>query len=79
MIFHGPTVLLVVGLGFAIAWFIGGLCRLPRRIRFALTMSGVTLFVGAVIGIILQLIFSGEIFKALRMLDADRKKQAGGV
>jgi len=110
MIFHGRTVLLVVGLGFAIAPFIGGLCRLPRWIRFALTMSGVSLFVGAVIGIILDrfrphlsrqaqffvyshelviygvglgiillLIFSGEIFKALRILDADRKKQAGGV
>src|SRR5438477_11893281 len=105
MMFHGLTVLLVVGLGFAVAPFIGGLRRLPGWMRFAPTMSGVSLFVGAVIGIILDrfrpelsrqtqffiysnelviygiglgiillLIFSGEIFKALRVLDAERKK-----
>ena len=105
MMFHGRTVLLVVGLGFAVEPFIGGLRRLPAWIRFALTMSGVCLLLGAVIGfalerlrvqlsrraqfiiyshelviygiglgIILLLIFSGEIFKALRVLDAERKK-----
>ena len=110
MTFHGRTILLVVGLGFAVAPFIGDLRRLPRWIRFALTMSGVSLFLGAVIGvalerwrpqlsskarfiiysqelviygiglgIILLLIFSGEIFKALRVVDAEREKQSGGV
>ncbi|HEV2965347.1 MAG TPA: hypothetical protein VGW97_00435 [Chthoniobacterales bacterium] len=105
MMFHGRSVLLVVGLGFGVAPFLGGLYRLPRWIRFGLTMCGISLFVGAVVGIILDifrpdlseqtefflyshelilygiglgiillLIFSGEIFKALRVLGAERKK-----
>jgi hypothetical protein len=99
MMFHGRSVLLVVGLSFAIASFFGGLRCLPRWIRFALTMCGISLFAGAVVGIILDifrpdlsrqtefflyshelilygiglgiillLIFSGEVFKALRGL-----------
>ena len=105
MMFHGRSVLLVVGLSFAIASFFGGLRRLPRWIRFALTMCGISLFAGAVVGIILDifrpdlsrqtefflyshelilygislgiillLIFSGEILRGLRMLDAEPKK-----
>jgi hypothetical protein len=54
MMFHGRTVLLVVGLGFAVAPVVGGLRRLPAWIRFALTMSGVSLFLGAVIGFALE-------------------------
>jgi hypothetical protein len=104
MMFHGRSVLLVVGLGFGVAPFLGGLYRLPRWIRFGLTMCGISLFVGEVVGIILDifrpdlskqtevflyshelilygiglgiillLIFSGEIFKALRALAAERK------
>ncbi len=105
MPFHGHTILLVVGLGFSLSPFIGKLRRLPRLIRFALVMSGVSLVLGGMIGLVLDqvrpqlsrqaqffiysneivifgiglgvlllLIFSGEMFKALRALDAERKR-----
>jgi hypothetical protein len=86
--------------------FIGGLRALPRWIRIALLMIGLSFFCGAAfgvalnvaaprlspqmyaflyahkmiifgvgIGIILLLLFSGEYFKALRELDAGRRKR----
>jgi hypothetical protein len=104
------AILFVVGLGFGVAPFIGGLRRLPRWIRFALVMSGVSLFLGAAVGttlnqlrprlsraeqvfvyshelvlygiglgVILLLILSGEIFRALRALDAERRERLSGA
>jgi hypothetical protein len=96
----------VVGAGFAAAPFIGGLRRLPRWIRIALLIAGLSWIAGSFLvlaqyylmvhvsavtyrfvatgkyitfgmgfGIVLLLIVSGEIFKALRQLDASRNKR----
>jgi len=102
-------VLFLVGLLFGSLPFIGGLRALPRWIRIALLMIGISFFFGAAFGIVLNaaaprlspqmysllpyfmptsfslfgagfgilflLLFSGEYFKALRELDAERRGQ----
>jgi hypothetical protein len=99
-------ILFVVGGGFAAAPFIGPLRTLPRWIRIALVIAGLSWITGSVMtlahnyllvrvsamtfrfiaagkyisfgmgfGIILLLIVSGEIFKALRQLDAARNER----
>jgi len=98
--------LFLVSLVFGSLPFIGGLRALPRWIRIALLMVGLSFFCGAAfgialnaaaprlspqmyaflyahkmiifgigVGIILLLLFSGEYFKALRELDAARRKR----
>lgn len=98
--------LFFVSLLFGSLPFIGGLRALPRWIRIALFMIGLSFFCGAAfgvalnaarprlspqmyaflyanktmifgigVGIILLLLFSGEYFKALRELDAARRKR----
>jgi len=106
-IIHWPyIVLLCVGLLFGSASFIGRLRNMPRWIRIALLMAGLSFLVGGVaavaldfagprvspslhgfiygnilvtfgsgIGIILLLAISGEIFKALRAIDAARHRE----
>ena len=100
------VVLFLVGLLFGSLPFIGGLRALPRWIRIALLMIGLSFFFGAAfgvalnavasrlspqmysllyahkilvfgagVGILLLLLFSGEYFKALRELDAERRRQ----
>ena len=99
-------VLLCVGLLFGSAPFIGRLRIMPRWIRIALLMAGLSFLVGGVaaaaldfagaraspslhrfiygnvlvmfgigVGIILLLAISGEIFKALRDIDAARHRE----
>ncbi len=99
-------ILFLVGFGFGVAPLVGPLRNLPRWIRIALHMIGLSFFGGAAfgvalnfaaprlspamyrllwaqkilifgmgVGITLLLIFSGEIFKALRELDAARRKR----
>ena len=99
-------VLLCVGLLFGSAPFIGRLRTMPRWIRIALLMAGLSFLVGGVaaaaldfagarvspslhwfiygnvlvmfgigVGIILLLAISGEIFKALRDIDAARHRE----
>jgi hypothetical protein len=99
-------VLLCVGLLFGSAPFIGRLRTMPRWIRIALFMAGLSFLVGGVaaaaldfagdrvspslhwfiygnilvlfgsgIGTILLLAISGEIFKALRGIDAARHRE----
>jgi hypothetical protein len=99
-------VLLCVGLVFGSAPFIGRLRIVPRWIRIALLMAGLSFLAGGVaaaaldfagarvspslhwfiyahifvmfgsgIGIILLLAISGEIFKALRAIDAARHRE----
>jgi len=99
-------VLLCVGLVFGSAPFIGRLRTMPRWIRIALLMAGLSFLVGGMaaavldfaddrvspslhwfiygnvlvmfgigVGIILLLAISGEIFRALRAIDAARHRE----
>jgi hypothetical protein len=100
------SVLFLVGVLFGSLPFVGGFRGLPRWIRIALFMIGLSFLIGATagvvlhfaeshlsalayrlffahvilivgmgIGIIFLLIFSGEYFRALRDLDAARRRR----